>query len=364
MGIAVEPPDVQVSRSQFTPHGTDAIRFGLAAVKNVGGNAIESILKAREELGGRFKSLWEFCEKVDLRVMNKRVIESLIKAGALDSLGRRAPLMASVDKAMERAQKAQKDAEQGQAGLFGLFDEGPAAKSGDDLPRVADWEEGERLANEKEVLGFFVSGHPLDKYAEKLKNLPSVIPVSEALERKPPERRWGKDADPADELQVAGMIVGLRVQKSKRDQKLYAMAALEDATGKIDLICFSRDYERLQEQLKIEAPVLIRGMLMGDEDAAPKISVSGIIPLEEVKVKMPTGVRIRINLDQASEQMFSEIKGAADAAPGPGKVMLHLEKKGEYAVVLEPEAMSVAADRGWVARMEEIVGKGTVQALG
>jgi len=364
MGIAVEPPDVQVSRSQFTPHGTDAIRFGLAAVKNVGGNAIESILKAREELGGRFKSLWEFCEKVDLRVMNKRVIESLIKAGALDSLGRRAPLMAAVDKAIERAQKAQKDAEQGQAGLFGLFDESPAAKSGDDLPRVADWEEGERLANEKEVLGFFVSGHPLDKYAEKLKNLPSVIPVSEALERKPPERRWGKDADPADELQVAGMIVGLRVQKSKRDQKLYAMAALEDATGKIDLICFSRDYERLQEQLKIEAPVLVRGMLMGDEDAAPKISVSGIVPLEEVKVKMPTGVRIRINLDQASEQMFAEIKGAADAAPGPGKVMLHLEKKGEYAVVLEPEAMSVAADRGWVARMEEIVGKGTVQALG
>ena len=106
MGIRVEPPDVQVSGAQFTPHG-EAIRFGLAAVKNVGGNAIESILKARAEAGGRFKSFWEFCEKVDLRVMNKRVIESLIKAGALDSLGKRGPLMAAVDKAMERAQKAQ-----------------------------------------------------------------------------------------------------------------------------------------------------------------------------------------------------------------------------------------------------------------
>ena len=91
MGIAVEPPDVQVSGAQFTPHG-EAIRFGLAAVKNVGGNAIESIMKAREEVGGRFKSFWEFCEKVDLRVMNKRVIESLIKAGALDSLGKRGQL--------------------------------------------------------------------------------------------------------------------------------------------------------------------------------------------------------------------------------------------------------------------------------
>ena len=116
--------------------GGQAIRFGLAAVKNVGGNAIESILKARAEAGGRFKSFWEFCEKVDLRVMNKRVIESLIKAGALDSLGRRGPLMAAVDKAMERAQKAQRDAAQGQSGLFGLFDEGPKAGRGaDDLPK-------------------------------------------------------------------------------------------------------------------------------------------------------------------------------------------------------------------------------------
>ena len=364
MGIAVEPPDVQVSRAQFTPHA-DAIRFGLAAVKNVGGNAIESIIKAREDVGGRFSSLWEFCEKVDLRVMNSRVIQSLIKAGALDSMGRRAPLFNAVDKAIERGQKAQKDAAQGQSGLFGLFNDAPAAHGHghDDLPKVADWEEGERLANEKEVLGFFVSGHPLDKYAEKLRNLSGVITTAEALERKPPERRWGKESDPADEIQVAGMIHGLRVQKSRRDQKLYAQASLEDATGKIDLICFSRDYERLTGQLKIEAPVLVRGTLMGEEDSAPKISVSQIQALEEVKVKLPTGVRIRINLDRATEELFAGLKSAADAAPGPGKVMLHLEKKGEYAVILEPEQMSVAADRGWVERVEELTGKGTVQAL-
>jgi DNA polymerase-3 subunit alpha len=371
IGISVEPPDVQVSGAQFTPYVSsegEAIRFGLAAVKNVGGNAIESIMKAREEAGGRFTSFWEFCEKVDLRVMNKRVIESLIKAGALDSLGTRGQLFNAVDKAMERAQKAQRDAAQGQTGLFGLFNEAPAqgrdgGRNGDDLPRVADWEEGERLANEKEVLGFFVSGHPLDKYAEKLRNLTGVIPVAEALERKPPEKRWGSQADPADEILVAGMIHGLRVQKSRRDQKLYAQASLEDASGKIELICFSRDYERLSGQLKMEAPVLIRGVLMGEEDAAPKISVSSIQALEDVQVKLPTGVRIRVNLDRATEEMLAALKSAADAAPGPGKVMLHLEKKGEYAVILEPEQMSVAADRGWVERVEELVGKGTVQAL-
>jgi DNA polymerase III subunit alpha len=364
MGISVDPPDVQVSGAQFTPHG-DAIRFGLAAVKNVGGNAIESIIKGREEVGGRFTSFWEFCEKVDLRVMNKRVIESLIKAGALDSLGKRGPLFNAVDKAMERAQKAQRDAAQGQTGLFGLFNEGPAhGHSADDLPRVADWEEGERLANEKEVLGFFVSGHPMDRYAEKLRNLSGVISVAEALERKPPERRWGKDADPADELQVAGTIHGLRVQKSRRDQKLYAQAALEDASGKIELICFSRDYEKLAEQLKIEAPVLIRGTLMGEEDSAPKISVSSIQSLEDVKVKLPNSLRIRLNLDRATDEMLAALKSAADAAPGPGKIMLHLEKKDEYAVILEPEQMSVAADRGWIERVEEFAGKGTVQVVG
>jgi len=366
MGIAVDPPDVQVSGAQFTPHG-EAIRFGLAAVKNVGGNAIESILKAREEVGGRFSSLYQFCEKVDLRVMNKRVLESLIKAGALDSLGKRAALYVAVDKAMERAQKAQRDLEQGQVGLFGIFDETPANghRNGDDLPKVADWEESERLANEKEVLGFFVSGHPLDKYAEKLRNLTGVITVAEALERKPPERAWGRQADPSDELQVAGILHGTgAARKSKRDGKLYAQGILEDATGKIEVICFARDYERLCEQLKMEAPVLIRGMLMGEEDSAPKIAISGVQALDDVKVKLPGGIRIRINLDRASEEIFAALKSAADAAPGPGKVMLQLERKGEYAVILEPESMNVAADKGWVERVEDLVGKGSVQAVG
>jgi DNA polymerase-3 subunit alpha len=364
MGIAVEPPDVQVSGAQFTPHG-EAIRFGLAAVKNAGGNAIDSILKARAEVDGHFKSFWEFCEKVDLRVMNKRVIESLIKAGALDSLGTRGQLTAAIDKAMERAQKTQKDAAAGQSGLFGLFDETPKkGGNGDDLPAAPDWEESVRLANEKEVLGFFVSGHPLDRYAEKLRNLPGVISIAEALERKPPERRWGGQSDPADEITVAGIMQGLRVQKTRRDQKLYAQALLEDATGKIELIAFPRDYEKLSASLKIEAPVLIRGVLSGDDDAAPKLSLVSIQALEDVQVKLPTGLRIRINLDRATEELLNQLKSASDAAPGPGKVMLHLEKKDEYAVILEPEGLSVSADRGWVERVEQIVGRGAVQLIG
>lgn len=154
------------------------------------------------------------------------------------------------------------------------------------------------------------------------------------------------------------------MQKSKRDGKLYAQAILEDASGKIDLIAFARDYERLHQQLKIEAPVLMRGVLMGEEEAAPKLSITSIQPLDAVQVKLPGALRIRINLDQVSEETFSTIRSAADAAPGPGKIMFHLEKKGEYAVILEPEQMSVAADKGWIERVEELTGKGTVQPVG
>jgi len=367
MGISVEPPDVRLSGAQFTPSG-DVIRFGLTAIKNVGGNAIESILAVRRELeaeGKTFSTFWEFCEKVDLRLLNKRVLESLIKAGALDSMGTRAQLTAVIDRAMERGQKAQKDAEQGQHGLFGLFNEAPAKGSnGGDLPNVADWEEKARLDGEKEVLGFFVSGHPLDKYAEKLRNLTNVVDTATALEMKPPPApRWGQQRDPSSEISIAGVLVGMRAAKSKKNDKMYAQGQLEDATGKIDVICFAKDYDRLSEQLKTEAAVLLRGTLIGDEDSAPKLAISGLQPLDDVQVRLPTGVRLRLNLEIASEDIFAAVRAKIDAAPGPGKLMVHLQKKGEYEVILEPAGMSVAADRSWVESIEELLGRGAVQVL-
>src|SRR5205807_10593766 len=167
--IPVEPPNINVSDSNFTPHD-NAIRFGLAAVKNVGRNAIESITAARKELG-RFASIFEFCEKVDLRLLNKRVLESLIKAGAMDEFGNRAQLMAVLDKAIERAQKTQRDAELGQHGLFGVFQDEQVQNHIDRLPETPDWDEHQRLAAEKEILGFFITGHPFEKYREKLEDL-------------------------------------------------------------------------------------------------------------------------------------------------------------------------------------------------
>jgi DNA polymerase-3 subunit alpha len=372
MGIAVDPPDVQVSGAGFTPSET-GIRFGLTAIKNVGRNAIDSIIVARTTLaekGQRFGNFWEFCEKVDLRLMNKRVLESLIKSGALDSFGRRSQLIAASDRAMERAQQAQRDELAGQHGLFaGLAAAfgvgGNGHKSADDLPNTPDWDENQRLQAEKEVLGFFVSGHPLDKYAEKLRNL-NVVDTATALEMKapPPTNRRRGGGEPENLLAIAGVIVGLKVGKSKRSGEMYAQASLEDTVGKIDIICFPKDYTRLCESLKIEVPVLIKGVLRADDDeSAPKLSVSSVQPLEDIRIKLPQNVRIRVSLDSASEAMLGSLQAMITAAPGPGRLMINLERRGEYCVMLEPEGFTVAADRGFIERAEQLLGQGSVQAF-
>ncbi|HTZ90641.1 MAG TPA: OB-fold nucleic acid binding domain-containing protein, partial [Alloacidobacterium sp.] len=218
--------------------------------------------------------------------------------------------------------------------------------------------------SEKEVLGFFVSGHPLDKYAEKLRNLPGVVDTATALEMKPPSStgRRGQQA-PENEIAIAGVIVGLKVAKSKRSGDLYAQASLEDTVGKIDLICFPKDYDRLAESLKIEVPVLVRGQLRAEEDAAPKLAVSSITPLEDVKIRLPQNVRIRVPLERVSEAALVELKELIAAAPGPGKLMLSLEQPDEFCVLLEPAEIKIAADRSFIERAEVLLGRGMVQAL-
>jgi DNA polymerase-3 subunit alpha len=282
-------------------------------------------------------------------------------------------MIAGVDKAMESAQKAQRDHAAGQHGLFAMlgniFDDAPASGNGhaadhqDALPNVPDWDEHQRLQSEKEVLGFFVSGHPLDKYADKIKNI-RALDTATALEMKPspPPTRRGQ-SQPENDVSIAGVIVNLKIAKSKRSGEMYAQAALEDTVGKIDLICFPKDFARLAELLKIEVPVVIKGQLRAEEDAANKLCVSSITPLEDVKVKLPGNVRIKVTLDRSTNETLISLRGMIDAAPGPGKVMINLEQRGEFAVMLEPEGLSVAADRVFIERAEQLLGRGAVQAI-
>jgi DNA polymerase-3 subunit alpha len=354
MGIAVEPPDINVSDANFTPHGP-AIRFGLAAVKNVGGNAIESIVAARKKMGRDFKSFYEFCEEVDLRLLNKRVLESLIKSGAMDCFGRRAQLMQALDTAIEQAQKAQRDAESGQHGLFGVFAEETAQEANAALPNTPDWDEHTRLAAEKEILGFFITGHPMDKYKEKLADLRTLSTEDIAAMKK----STAKD----ENISIAGLISGLRVAKSRRGE-LWAQAALEDMSGKVELLVFPEAYRKLAEKVKLEVPVLIRGGVRIEEGANPKITANEIIPLDEARVPLPKALRIRIPLGSATDSTVEALHALFNERKGEAKVLFDVEREGDFMVVMEAEGYNVMPDRNFLGRVEELCGRGSVRVIG
>ncbi|HXY50442.1 MAG TPA: DNA polymerase III subunit alpha [Terriglobales bacterium] len=352
MGIAVEPPDINVSDANFTPHG-NAIRFGLAAVKNVGHYAIESIGNGRKTLG-RYRDIFQFCEHVDLRLLNKRVLESLIKSGAMDSLGRRAQLMALIDRAIERAQKAQRDAESGQHGLFGVFHEEEPAVTQPQPSNVPDWDEHQRLAAEKEILGFFITGHPLEKYREKLVGL-NALGIADVAAMK---SSTGKD----ETINTAGIISNVRVLKSKRGD-FYAQASLEDMSGAIDMIVFPEAYKRLHSEVKLEVPVLVKAGVRVEEGANPKLTVADILPLEEAKVPLPRSLRIRVPAESASDTTVDALHSLFTERKGEAKVLFDVERRGEFMVVMEAEGYNVHPDRSFIARVEELCGRGSVRII-
>jgi DNA polymerase III subunit alpha len=352
MGIAVEPPDINVSDANFTPH-ENAIRFGLAAVKNVGGNAIESIVAARKKLK-TFKSIYEFCENVDLRLLNKRVLESLIKSGAMDSLGGRSQLMSVLDKAMERAQKEQRDAESGQHGLFGVFAQEEAPANNDKLPNTPEWDEHVRLAAEKEILGFFITGHPLDKYKEKLEDL-RALSTQEVCAMK---NSTGKE----ESITTAGIICNLKVLKSKKGD-LYAQAQLEDTFGTVEMVIFPEAFRKLGDKVKLTVPVLIRSGVRVEEGSNPKITINDINPLEEVKVPLPRSLRIRVPLETATETTVDALHSLFSEKKGDAKVLFDVERSGDFMVVMEAEGYNVLPDRSFIARVEALCGRGAVRVI-
>jgi DNA polymerase-3 subunit alpha len=352
MGISVEAPDINVSDANFTPHGEN-IRFGLAAVKNVGGNAIESIVAARKKLG-RFTSIFEFCENVDLRLLNKRVLESLIKSGAMDSLGRRAQLMAVLDKAMEQAQKTQRDAESGQHGLFGVFQQEEPETSNDRLPNIPDWDEHTRLTAEKEILGFFITGHPLEKYKDKLQDL-QALNVEEIAAM---TKSTGKD----ETIVTAGIISNVRVLKSKKGD-FYAQANLEDMSGSIDMIVFPEAFKRIGEKVKLEVPVLVKAGVRIEEGANPKITAAEIMPLEDAKVPLPRAIRVRIPLESSGETTIDSLHSLFLERKGEAKVLFDVERQGDFMVVMEAEGYNVVPDRNFIARVEQLCGRGSVRII-
>jgi DNA polymerase-3 subunit alpha len=350
MGIEVLPPDINESELDFAVV-KDKIRFGLAAVKNVGESAIESILKARAKVGA-FRSLVDLTEEVDLRLVNKRVLESLVKSGSFDSLGvRRSQLSAVIDRALDAGQQVQRERESGQGSLLGLFGGTAALKRNPELeryPDIPEWSQTERLAHEKATLGFFLSGHPLDAYQDLMASYTTCD--SRTLS----EKALAEEK----EVAIAGLIVGIRTLRTRKGDAM-AVFRLEDSHGGAEVVVFPDLYREAFGLLSNDVAVLVKGKPEPGEDSG-KVLASKILLLDEVRQRDATSMTIRIPLDQFFEDSLPHLRELLEQHRGTCQLKFELTRDN-YRVTIRPHPfLRVEPSPELVTSLEAICGEGTV----
>ena len=328
MSISILPPDVNESDLYFTPIA-EAIRFGLAAIKNVGENTAKAIRESRLNQG-EFRSLYEFCERIESRFLNKRVFESLIKSGAMDSLGARESMLASVDDAVMALQRATRVRESGQHGLFGTA--AAPAPVAFEMREAEPWSEEERLASEYAMLGFYVSGHPLAKYASRLQELKTVSLAEIEGQRN------GK------EVAVGALIVGVRPMRSRKGAR-WAIYTLQDMTGVQELLAFPESFAKLESVLKQGTPLLLKARVQ-IEEAGTRLSLQEARRLEDIaERKAPPELRVRLEIDSLSEGTLDQLEELLAGSPGPSPVLFELHSPdGSVAVLQAQQRVTVKAD--------------------
>jgi DNA polymerase-3 subunit alpha len=341
LGIPVLPPDINSSRAEFTVE-EDKIRFGLGAVKNVGLGAIEMILRARDE-HGRFQSLFDFVSRVDLKAMNRRMLESLIRAGAADSLpGHRAQLFAAVDSALGFGQARQAGRQNGnQASLFG----DDAEKVGvvePKLPNVKEWDKASTLRFEKDLLGFYVSGHPLESYRTLLSTVATC--TTETLDELP-------DGSGAA---IGGIFTRVRMNIDKKGKRM-AFATLEDFAGSIELIVFSDLFERRRDLIKPESMVIISGKISKREDEKPKIIAEKIDSLDAVAEGGELILKLFLDGPSFNGGRLERIEDILGEFPGSAEVVLVLNT-GHEQIMVRAGKLKASAKPGLTRRLSELLG--------
>jgi len=331
MGVEVLPPDINASARSFTV-AEDVMRFGLGAVKGVGAAALESIQQVRKD--EPFTSLQDFCERVDLRKVNKKVVEALIKCGAFDSLGgKRAQFFAGLEDAMEVGQRLQREKESGQESLFGTQEILSVGGNGYGvLPDVEEWDEKTLLSYEKEILGFYVTGHPLARYSDSIKRF-ATCGASELSERTDKEQ-----------VRVCGIISGIKELITKKGDRM-AFVTLEDLSGSVEVIVFPEVYTASMELLKGEDPLLINGELDVGEEAC-KILATEVALLRDVKETMAKRVHIRLTTPGLDGMQMHQLKGIIQRYRGNCEVQLHIviPNRSETVIALPDQLKMSATD--------------------
>jgi len=372
-GIEVQGPDVNESQVYFAPaqsvgqasrlsqtsteengdgqdaHPTQGIRFGLAAIKGVGEVAVQTILKARDE-GGKFKTLADMCERVDGRTVNRKILEGLIKSGACDCFGQtRAALFGRIDHTLTRAAGIISDRQRGQSSLFGAFEEktAPTPEAATNLP---EWPQHELLAHEKELLGFYVTGHPLTPYAPILEkySLSNTVTLAQLPNR--------------GITRIGGMIAAVQSGISKKSGKPYAMVTLEDLEGSVQILCMNENYDKYRELLVTNKAILVIGEVnTGDE--RPKIFPQEIMPLEDAPRRYTKQVHLRLNMAHLKPEQMESVRELVTSHAGKCPLFLcFMKPTGEKIYVEAHDRYFVTPSRELQQAADELFGEETYYA--
>jgi DNA polymerase-3 subunit alpha len=346
MGIQVLPPDINKSEFRFTVENGN-IRFGLAAVKGIGQAAVEELVAARKKAGA-FKSPFDLFMEHDTKVINRKAVESLIKAGAFDSLGwKRSQCYHMLDRMIDFGHDVQKAQAARQNSLFGPAGEEPPPVPQEVLD-MREWDESHVLSYEMDALGLYITGHPLARHKDRLRKL-----VSHLIVELNSERDFDKD------VRLAGIIGSFKPLKTKKDERM-ATFFLEDLTGKIEVVAFPDCFGRFGQYLREGQLVWIKGKYMGEEDNR-RISLSQAMPLAEAFEKQAKRLVVRIFLPGLEEATLAELKTILDGYEGRCPVVFELETPRAYRLTAQSaEVQKVTPSEELIKKIEALLGENAV----
>ena len=353
MGIRILPPDVNTSAKRFTVQ-PGKILFGLGAVKNVGEACVDALIEARKQ-GGPFRSIEDFCARVDYKAINKKALESLIRCGAFDCLSKnRAWLASKLDAALGSAASVARDKERGQGTLFGMEEVvQPRSRAGTEKEpeNFADWTAREKLAAEKELLGFYVTGHPADEYEADLRAFRT------ANLGEPEEIPTGRP------IRLAGVLTAMEVRLTQKDKKPYARTTLEDKTGRMEVMIFPDLYKDSGTFLKVGAPLVVGGSVHVDEEERVRLRTLECQTLEGAVAKLVSHIQLAPGPEQLSGEAMARVKEIVAASPGDVPIRLEVMAEGKKILLEAGAQMRVQPDLAVIGKLRAVLGPDRVKLV-